>query len=164
MKARLSLLPICAVLLTFGAAAPAAAQFLVGAHVSQMNEAFNGAIGLGARAGIDPPVLPIHVVGVAEYFFPDCGPVGDCSLKGASVEANFELPLPFLDPYASVGWAWREIDPTGPDPAVTDTGLTLGLGTALGLGSLAPFFEGRYEFLDAPENQFLLRFGFFYRR
>jgi hypothetical protein len=34
----------------------------------------------------------------------------------------------------------------------------------LGLGSWAPFFEGRYEFIEAPEKQFMLRFGVLYRR
>jgi hypothetical protein len=156
---------LCAFALVVLAVAPGRsdAQLIAGVHLAQANDAFAGSFGLGARAGVDVPILPVQVVGVGEYFFPDCG-AGDCGLKGASLEANVALPLPILAPYVSLGWAWRELDPVTEDPSVNDSGPTVGLGTRLGLGSLAPFFEARYEFVEAPEEQFLLRFGLQYQR
>jgi len=148
--------------LAVGAVLPVAATAQVswGAHAVRAADAFGGATGAGVRAGVTLPVLPFDLIGSAEYFFPDCGnDQSDCGLHGLTLDANVRMVLPVLRPYGLAGLAYRKVSPGGDAPDEESTGLALGAGVDLALGGLRLFGEGRYEFLDAPEKQFLLRLG-----
>jgi hypothetical protein len=151
---------ICFVLVvaaTF-AASPATAQVGFGAHYARAADAFNGTTGIGARLTLSAPLVPVSGAANAEYFFTDCD---ECGLSGATFEANFHLPLPFLRPWAGVGYAIRRVEVAG----VTNTrkGYTAGVGAELSFLRIKPFVELRYEFIDAPEHQVFTRIGLTYR-
>ncbi len=94
-----------------------------------------------------------------EYFFPDC-PAEDtnCGLYGLTLDANFRLPFPLVRPYITGGLAYRNISSVSSSDE-TVAGLALGAGLDVALGGIRAFGETRYEFVDAPEKQFLWRIG-----
>ncbi len=144
----------------FLATAPVDAQIRVGGHVVGAQDAFDGTIGLGVRAGIETPILPFDVLASGEYFFADCPPgISGCGLYGVTLDANFRMVFPVVRPYISGGLAFRNIDPAdnGSDESVT--GLSVGGGVDASLGNMGVFGEVRYEFVDAPEKQFIWRVG-----
>ncbi|NIW35298.1 MAG: hypothetical protein GWN32_01620, partial [Gemmatimonadetes bacterium] len=65
--------------------------------------ALDGTFGLGARALIDPPLLPIGGFASATYYFPD----NDVSYWTATAAAQLRAPLPMIKPYALLGWQIR---------------------------------------------------------
>jgi len=134
------------------------AQLLYGGHLVHAEDAFGGATGVGGRVGFGIPAFPIEVLAGAEYFFPGCSSA--CGFQGLSVDGNFALPFPILAPYATGGWVLRRFDPVGEADAETSSGLHLGVGISGGLAGAKVFGEARYEFMDAPEKQFVLRAGF----
>jgi hypothetical protein len=138
----------------------ATAQVYWGAHAVHAADAFGGATGAGVRAGVDLPVLPFDLIGSAEYFFPDCGnDQSDCSLHGLTLDANLRMVIPVVRPYAVAGLSHRRASAGDDAPDQESTGLALGAGVDVALGGVRLFGEGRYEFLDAPERQFLWRLG-----
>jgi len=108
--------------------------------------ALDGTFGLGARVALQPPVLPIGVVGQFNYYFPDCT---DCGYQTYSLAAQLRLPLPMVSPYAIGGWQWRRTSAG----SISDTadGPMVGIGVQLNLG-LAIFLEGSMEFNDVPDG------------
>jgi hypothetical protein len=108
----------------------------------------DGSFGLGARVALQPPVLPIGVVGQGVYYFPDCGS-SDCSYFTYSLAAQLRLPLPMLSPYAIGGWQWRRSSTDG--NSNTENGAMIGIGAQLDLG-ISLFLEGTMEFNDLPEG------------
>lgn len=74
---------------------------------------------------------------------------------------NVPLPLLGLRPWAGVGWSVRRIE-LGANKRI-ERGLNFGVGAEMGLGKLRPFVDVRYELADAPEDQFLARFGLMFR-
>jgi hypothetical protein len=134
--------------------AGAQAQVVTGVHAVQATETLGGSIGLGVRAGINPPVFPVDIIASGEYLFPDCGD-DECSLWGGSIDANFALPFPILTPYVSGGMAYRSFQLSGADPEDSAIGPTVGVGVRFSMA----FGEVRYEFADAPEQQVILRVG-----
>ena len=134
------------------------AQLHLGGHVVRAADAFDGTQGLGLRVGVDLPALPFDLMASGEHFFPDCAPdEPNCGLGGLTLDANFRLVFPLVRPYISAGLAYRNIDPptNGADESVA--GLGLGLGVDVALAGVRLFGETRYEFVDAPEKQFLWR-------
>ena len=83
----------------------------------------------------------------------------DCGLYGLTLDANFRLLFPLVRPYISAGLAYRNISPVEIGGDETVAGLGLGLGVDVALAGVRLFGESRYEFLDAPEKQFLWRLG-----
>jgi hypothetical protein len=141
-------------------AAPAEAQLRIGGHFVNAQDAFDGTYGIGVRLGLDPPVLPLELIGSGEYFFADC-PAGQsgCGLYGLTVDANFRIVFPVVRPYVSAGLAYRNIDLADPTEDDSVVGPTLGVGLDVGLSGFSIFGESRYEFVDAPEKQFVWRLG-----
>jgi hypothetical protein len=136
------------------------AQIRVGLHAVQAMDVLDGTTGVGARVGIQTPVLPFDLFATGEYFLPDCPPGNDgCGLRGASIEANFRMMVPLVRPYLTGGIAYREFTPGGGESRVSDTGVALGAGVDIGLGRARLFGEGRYEFLKAPDRQMVVRIG-----
>lgn len=104
----------------------------------------NGTFGLGARVALQPPVLPLGVVGQGVYYFPE----GDGSYITYSLSGQVRIPLPMLSPYAIGGWQWRRSDPGGTGSVTTtENGPMIGLGVQLNLG-MSLFLEGTMEFND----------------
>jgi len=100
----------------------------------------NGTFGLGARVALQPPILPIGVVGQGVYYFPE----GDGSYLTYSLAAQLRLPLPMVSPYAIGGWQWRR---SGNGTTTTENGPMVGVGVQLNLG-VSLFLEGTFEFND----------------
>lgn len=141
--------------------APAAAQVSVGVHGVHAADAFGGATGAGLRAGLDIGLLPFAVFASAEKFFPDC-PSGSsgCSLAGFTLDANFRMTIPVVRPYVTGGLVWRDFSVGGEDGFDDSaSGVALGVGADVRLGQVGVFGEGRYEFLKAPERQYVFRLG-----
>jgi hypothetical protein len=140
-------------------ATPLAGQVVWGVHATRANEFGGGSWGGGVQLGLDVPVLPVSVLAAADYLFPDCGAAGDCSFWGGSLDANLALPFPVVHPYATGGVVYRHFD-TGDDAEATGTsGLALGLGVQVSLLALRAYVEGRYEFVNAPDDQVVWRIG-----
>lgn len=104
---------------------------------------FNGTFGLGARAALQPPLLPVGLVAQGVYYFPE----GDGSYMTYSLAAQLRLPLPLISPYAIGGWQFRRS--SGGGESDTQSGAMIGAGVQLNLG-LSLFLEGTMEFNDAP--------------
>ena len=141
-------------------ASPAAAQIGFGGHVVQASDAFDGTTGVGARLKVGIPLFPVSAALNGEYFFPDCGDA-DCSLYGATLDLNYALPLPLLQPWVGVGWSVRKVEVD--DASSTERGFNVGVGAELRLTAFRPFVDIRYELADAPEKQYLLRLGIMIR-
>lgn len=99
----------------------------------------NGTFGLGARVALQPPVLPVGLVGQGVYYFPE----GDGSYMTYSLAAQLRLPLPMVSPYAIAGWQFRRS--SGGGSSNTESGAMVGAGIQLNLG-LSLFLEGTLEF------------------
>lgn len=131
-------------------AQPATAQLPIkygiqGAMSTSVDEAtgLDGTFGLGARVALQPPILPIGVVGQGVYYFPD----GDGNYMTYSLAAQLRLPLPLVSPYAIGGWQWRRS--SGGGSSNTENGAMVGVGVQLNLG-VSLFLEGTMEFNDVP--------------
>jgi len=118
----------------------------------------NGTFGLGARAALQPPLLPVGVVAQGVYYFPS----GDYNYMTYSLAGQLRLPLPLLSPYAIGGWQWRRT--SGGGASNTENGAMVGVGVQLNLG-LSLFLEGTMEFNDKPSgsnldvNPFVIKGG-----
>jgi hypothetical protein len=101
----------------------------------------NGTFGIGARAALQPPLLPVGVVGQGVYYFPE----GDGSYMTYSLAGQLRLPLPLVSPYAIGGWQWRRTS-LG-DASLTENGPMVGVGVQLNL-AVSFFLESTFEFND----------------
>lgn len=138
-------------------AQPAASQLFVGLHAAKMDKTADGAWGGGAQIGVDLPALPLDVVASGEYFDVDC--LTDCSFYGGSVDARFRLPLPVVRPYGTAGLTARKFEVEGLGEGDWETGLGIGAGVDVATPLLRIFVEGRYEFVDSPDEQLVWRAG-----
>ena len=152
--------------LTFLAAQEAAAQAsfgVYGVHVSESVGGETAAEGLGLRAGISFPLFPLKAYAAAERIFPDC-PDDGCSVWAAEAGLRVDVfPLPVVSPYITGGIVSRRYD-SGIEGAVegqvnTVQGISAGVGLSAGVPGISFFLEGRYEFMDEPYDQFVLRLG-----
>ncbi|NJD19970.1 MAG: hypothetical protein FIA95_11910 [Gemmatimonadetes bacterium] len=139
-------------------ASGAGAQLNPGIHVARATDSFGGANGVGASVELSFPLFPIDLFVAAEYFFPDCGSVDDCSLSGGSADVHLGLPIPVLSPYAAGGLVYRRTDAGGGAGAVSNTGFGGGVGVNLSALVLGAYAEVRYEVVD-PDDQLVLRLG-----
>lgn len=139
-------------------AAEVQAQLNPGIHVARATDSFGGANGVGASVELSFPVFPIDIFVAGEYFFPDCGTVGDCSFMGGSADLHVGLPIPVLTPYATGGLVYRRTDVGGGVGAVAETGYGGGVGVNLGALVLGAYAEVRYEVVD-PDDQMVIRLG-----
>ena len=107
-------------------------------------QALDGSFGVGARVALQPPLLPVGLVGQGVYYFPDGD---DVSYQTYSIAAQLRLPLPVFSPYAIGGWQFRRTSIA--DDSETTDGLMVGAGIQLNLG-LSLFLEGTLEFNEVP--------------
>lgn len=147
----LSTLTLVAVL-----ALPASAQIGVGGEYVRAADAFGGTAGVGARLRLGVPLFPVNAVINGEYFFPQC-PADDCSLRGVTFDLDYSLPIPVIHPWVGAGWSIRELKVGG--LRSTRRGVNVGVGAELQLRMLRPFVDFRYEFVNAPEKQYVTRVG-----
>ena len=144
----------------------ASAQASFGAYGVRVAETIDGAgdaRGVGVRARLSLPLFPLKIYGAAERVFPDC-PEDGCSVWAA--EAGLALtvfPFPIMSPYLTGGLVRRRYD-SGIENAAegqvtTVEGISAGAGISAGIPGISFFLEGRYEFMDEPFDQFVLRLG-----
>lgn len=118
--------------------------------------------GVGIRAVLGLPALPIEVHGSVDYFFASCDPI-DCSFWEANANAVFRFPtegMP-LKPYVGAGLNYQRYS-LDPGPDASGTGFNILGGIELGATPLIrPFLEARYEITsgDGLKNQLLLTAG-----
>jgi len=137
---------------------PAEAQFIIGAHAAY-SDYQDGGLGGGARLGLDLPVLPIDVVGVAEFFSPSCTDDNNgCSLWGATLDANFRLPIPVFRPYLTGGISYRNGKASDDVESTSSSGLNLGVGIDVNI-VFRIFADYRYEFLASDFEGSVVRAG-----
>jgi hypothetical protein len=137
-----------------------AAQLRIGGHFVSAQDTFAGTQGVGVRVGFDPPILPFELMVSGEYFFTDCPPgESGCGRYGLTADANFRIVLPLVRPYLSAGLAYRNMDMAAPTQDEFVVGPTLGVGVDVGLSGLRLVGESRYEFMEAPDKQFVWRLG-----
>ena len=133
-------------------AAPVDAQLKLGAQaglitsideVSDNPSLDSGTFGLGGRAALDPPLLPVGGFVSGTYYFPG----DDLTYWTATAAAQLRLPLPVAKPYALAGWQLRRtsLDTTVGSFSDAQNGPVLGLGVQLDLG-VSAFLEGTFEF------------------
>ena len=133
--------------LALGAARPAQGQFFLGGHAAWTSYQ-DGGLGGGARLGLDLPVLPVDILGVAEFFSPSCEPGRDgCSFWGATLDANVRLPIPLVRPYLTGGLSFRSADLSSDEGKVDGTGFAVGGGLDVAL-VIRIFADYRYEFFE----------------
>lgn len=143
------LLPFATALALVALAQPVDAQLKFGAHGAVItgldevtvggitaNSGINGTFGLGGRVMLDPPLLPVALVGSGTYYFMEEG-MG--SYYTGTLAGQLRLPLPIVKPYATLGYQLRKSE--GAD---SQTGFMLGAGVQLDLG-LSLFLEGTFE-------------------
>lgn len=142
--------------------ASADAQLRIGGHAAFAPDAFGGAWGAGLRGVLTLPGVPVGGSASFDYFFPDCPAVqDDCALRGAEVALHL-IPLPMapvVRPYLAGGFAWRRFAPGGGVAAQDTSGFTAGAGIELRAIRVAAFAEARWEFVEAPEEQWIARAG-----
>lgn len=129
-------------------AIPADAQIKFGAHgavITGLDEVLiageqvgvpSGTFGLGARAMIDPPLLPVALVASGTYYFDD----GDESVWTGTLAGQLRIPLPIVKPYVTAGYQIRPDDAAGN----SQKGFMIGAGLQLDL-AVSVFLEGGFE-------------------
>ena len=146
--------------LVFLASDKAAAQASFGAYGVRVSESVNGATaaeGIGVRAAVSFPVFPLEAYAVAEKVFLDC-PTSGCSLWALEAGLNLSLlTVPTVKPYLTAGVVRRHYEVTSDGTSLE--GISFGAGASAGLPGIRFFLEGRYEFMDDPYDQFVLRLG-----
>jgi hypothetical protein len=132
----------------------ARAQFFLGGHVGYTTYQ-GGGMGGGAQVGLDLPVLPVDIEGNVEWFSPSCDEGrDDCSLRGATLDANIRLPLPLVRPYLTGGLSYRDGNLGGDLGSKNETGVNAGVGIDVNIG-IRIYGDYRYEFLDDFEGAVL---------
>lgn len=133
-------------------AQPADAQLKFGGHLALSTgvdeltvngvdaTGLDGTFGLGARAMVDPPLLPVGGYVSGTYYFPE----GDISYWTATAAAQLRLPMPVVKPYALAGWQVRKMEDD------SENGPMLGLGLQLDF-MMSVFLEATFEFHDEIE-------------
>ena len=111
-------------------------------NIDTDNPDLSGTFGLGGRLALQPPLLPVGLVGQGVYYFVDCP--SDCSYLTYSLAAQLRLPAPLVSPYAIAGWQWRRSANGTTD---TESGAMLGIGAQLNV-AVAVFLEVTFEFHD----------------
>ena len=145
MKRFLSVLGVLVALVVVTNPADAQLKFGVhGATIASVDEVLvagqnvnvpSGTYGVGARAMIDPPLLPVALVGSYTKYFPDDG-----ELWTGTLAAQLRLPLPVLKPYVTAGYQLRPEDLGGN----SQNGFMVGAGLQLGF-TVSLFLEGGFE-------------------
>ena len=100
----------------------------------------SGTSGVGARAALQPLLLPIGVVAQGVYYFPDAD---DYDYMTYSLAAQLRMSTPLISPYALGGWQWRRTSTGG--TSNTEAGAIVGVGVQLNFG-VSLFLEASYEF------------------
>ena len=128
-------------------AIPADAQIKFGAHgaaITGLDEVMvagesvgipSGTYGVGARAMLDPPLLPVALVGSYTYYFPEEGDAWTGTIAG-----QLRIPLPVFKPYVTAGYQLRPEDAGGN----SQNGFMIGAGVQLDF-MLSLFLEGGFE-------------------
>lgn len=146
-----------AVVAFLSAPAEGRAQIVGGVFGAYAQDAFDGAPGVGVQLGLDVPILPIDVYGSGIWFLPDCD---GCEMKGWSVGVTLRPFLfPIARPYVVGGLTARQLDDPVAGSVIDTSGAFAGGGVDLALAGFRLFAEARYEFLEGPLEQAVVRAG-----
>jgi hypothetical protein len=156
--------------LAAGAPALEAQAFRIGAQGTYSSRTFQDAWGVGGRAAVGIPLLPIEILGVFDYYFPSC-PAGEgtCSAWGGVVNVMFADGRD--GPYIGAGGVYNYAEAPGADDdgntvqrEFKDWGFNLNAGIVIDwLPVINPFFDFRYEWYTGDaDDQFVLGFGIIY--
>jgi len=130
---------------------PVDAQIKFGAHgamITGLDEVIfagqniappSGEVGVGARAMLDPPLLPVALVASGTYYFTD----SDESVWTGTLAGQLRIPLPIIKPYVTAGYQVRPKDAADN----STNGFMVGAGLQLDL-ALSLFLEGGLELGD----------------
>jgi opacity protein-like surface antigen len=164
-------------LVVAGAALPQAAeaQLKFGVHAAYADGGDavlpDASFGLGARVGIDPPLIPFSFWAHGDYYFVDDTQEGSETFSNGyqtvGLDAHFSpLPFPMVTPYLSGGVLLRRasVDNGTVSASDTDTGFAVGLGADIGVivsGTVQVRYEifGDAEGTDISLNQLVVRAG-----
>ena len=79
------------------------------------------------------------------------------------MEGLVRLPIPLVRPYALVGLTYRDYDNHKSSSDTVDSGsnggFSAGVGLDLNLLALRVFLDARYELLEEPTDQWVIRLG-----
>jgi len=133
------------------------AQIVGGVFGAYAQDVFDGTPGVGAQLGLDVPILPIDIYGSGTWFRPGCD---GCKMKGWSVGVTLRpFPFPVARPYVVGGLTSRDLEDPMAGSDIDASGAFAGGGLDLALVGFRFFAEARYEFLDGPLEQAVLRAG-----
>ncbi len=139
-----------------------AAQWELGPQV-QYNNVLGGTWAVGARVNYQA-ARTFQIQATGDYYFADCGSVGDCSLWDFQLNGIFFLTRQqAYEPYLGAGLSIQPFDLSG---AINDSGTATGpvvfIGSTLGFwGRTQPFVEGKWLFKGKDlSTQFAIEFGF----
>ena len=136
------------------------AQIIGGVFGAYAQDAFDGTPGVGAQLGLDIPILPVDVYGSGTWFLPSCD---GCEMKGWSLGVTLRpFPFPVVRPYVVGGLASRDLEGPAAGSVINASGAFAGVGVDVALAGFRLFAEGRYEFLDGPLEQAVVRAGLLY--
>ncbi len=142
-------------------AAPAGGQVRAGGHALYKSQAFDGTLGIGARAEVDLNFLRqgLVIAGLYERLFPGCE---DCSASEAGAQL---LLVPRGPLYLGLGANYRlnsEDDSVFAPDGVQDWNFSFVAGLRLlNMPIIVPFFEFRQQFASQTLNEQTFALGVF---
>lgn len=152
---------LLAVSLTLLSARPAAAQIDVGVHGLYNDNAqlTDGSVGVGARAGVELPLVGLGAHGDFNWYFPDCADGVDCEFREILGGVTYSvLPLVAASPYFGAGVALQNSSVDGME--ADETGFNLLAGVELGgVSPINGYGEVSYRLMDDFENQLVISAG-----
>lgn len=132
----------------------AEAQISLGGQASRASNRFDDSqAGVGVKAALGLPAVPVEVQGSFDYFFPDCGEDLECDFWELNGNVVLRLPLVGapLRPYGGLGLAFQRISVD--DASLDATGASIIAGFELGATPvIRPFVEVRYEIIDERDE------------
>ena len=145
---------------------PASSQLDPGVQAVWSPDVFDGSLGIGGRVGLGlGRTLPgLELLGVFDWFFPDCGPA-DCDFWELAAGATYAVALAGSDlrPYFGGGLTYQNLS-TGSSAGTIADADDLGFHVLGGLemgGALAfdPFLELRYDMMSDFEDMLVVSLG-----
>ncbi len=137
----------------------------VGGHVSMNRDVVDdNTWGVGGRAQLSLPLTGVTLLGTADIFSPDCGPL-DCDLQEASLNLLWSFPIPFVaTPYIGSGLVAQNTDGNSGLGNDVYYGIQFMGGVVLGgpaFPRFRPFAEFKYQAMDDLDSQTVISAGIY---
>ncbi len=146
---------------------PVGAQIFLGGQLSYDDDIARGSWAIGARAGIDIPLVGLTILATGDFYMPDCG-IQECDFQDASLNLVYRLPIPLLiSPYFGAGVAVQNTEGKSSMLGdLSDYGVSVLAGAVLKgptFSRFQPFGEVRYVLMQDFDNQRIVSFGILFR-